>query len=133
MKGISPIVAAVLLIAITMTIAGILAYWSASFVERGLPANETECSLARFVIDACTYNTTTDQITLRLDNRRTVDLTDLNAFIYYPNGTVSTAIPLNESLSGNIVKSFVISQAENFSQIVVKTHCPDVEANSTCS
>lgn len=133
MKGISPIVAAVLLIAVTMTIAGILAYWSASFVEKGLPTNETQCSLARFVVDTCSYNTTSNKITLRLDNRRNVDLSNLKAFIYYANGTVSAAIPLNETLAGNTIKSFVISQTENFAQIVVKTQCPDVTANSTCT
>ena len=41
MKGISPIVAAVLLIAITMTIAGGLALWATKLVGQQLPEPET--------------------------------------------------------------------------------------------
>ncbi len=57
--GISPLVAAVLLIAVTMTIAGLLAYWATSFVRTSLPETnrtEAECRLADFSIYFCSYN-----------------------------------------------------------------------------
>ncbi|MBI2547246.1 MAG: hypothetical protein HYW23_02255 [Candidatus Aenigmarchaeota archaeon] len=60
MKGISPIVASVLLIAITMTIAGVLAYWSSTFVSNTLPGENTttaQCRLAQFEFLLCNYNT----------------------------------------------------------------------------
>ena len=42
-KGISPLVATVLLIAVTMTLAGIIAFWGSSFVRTSLPTeNQTQ-------------------------------------------------------------------------------------------
>lgn len=138
MKGISPIVAAVLLIAITMTIAGVLAYWSATFVGKQLPESETEtqCKLANFDFFSCKYNATTRNITFSLTNRMTVELKDLTAFVNYPNGSVSSGISLNGTLKTGTeaIKSFSVSDvSSDFSSILIKTHCPNVEASSTCT
>lgn len=134
MKGISPIVAAVLLIAVTMTIAGVLAYWSSTFVERQLPEIETQCKFANFVFESCTYNSTTQKISLILNNRRSIDLKNLTAYITYANNTVSSGISLNATLLGNELKSFSIpSISSDFSSILIKTHCPEATASSTCT
>jgi len=134
MKGISPIVAAVLLIAVTMTIAGVLAYWSSTFVERQLPEVETQCKFANFVFESCTYNSTTQKINFILNNRRNIDLKNLTAYITYTNNTVSSGISLNATLLGNELKSFTISSiSSDFSSVLVKTHCPEATASSTCT
>ncbi len=137
MKGISPIVAAVLLIAITMTIAGVLAYWSSTFVSTGLPAENittAQCRLAQFQFQTCRYNSTSQVIAFSLNNLRTADLGNLTAFIEYPNGTISNGISLNGSLVANTIKSYTVSGVfSDFSNILIKTSCADVSRLDPCS
>jgi flagellin-like protein len=138
MKGISPIVAAVLLIAITMTIAGVLAYWSANFIGKQLPdtGTETQCKLANFDFLSCKYNSTTGNITFSLVNRRNVELKNLTAFVNYANGSSSSGAILNSTLNigSDAIKSFSVSGiSSDFVSIIVKTQCSDVEASNTCT
>lgn len=137
MKGISPIVAAVLLIAITMTLAGGLALWATKMVKEQLPETETEvqCRLANFDFFSCKYNSSTQTIIFSLSNKRNVDLKNLTAFINYNNGSVS-GISLNETLrtGADSIKTFTISDvSSDFSSVLVKTHCPGVESSDKCT
>ena len=135
-KGISPLVAAVLLIGVTMTIAGILAYWAGSFVRSQVAAFEnqtvtSECNFADFRIYACSYDSDSQKMTFILNNLRTVDLKNLTVFVINQDNTVTT-IPLNDSLPGNSLKSFSISVSPNYKTITIKTHCPGVSVSSGC-
>ena len=137
MKGISPIVAAVLLIAITMTLAGGLALWATKLVGQSLPEPETEvqCRLANFDFFSCKYNSTTQKIIFSLSNNRNVELKNLTAFVNYQNGTVF-GISLNETLKTGTdsIKTFTISDvSSDFSSILVKTQCSGVEASDKCT
>jgi len=137
MKGISPLVATVLLIAVTMTIAGMLAYWASSFVktQTGQFENQTttECKFADFRFYACSYNSTSQQMKFILENFRTVTLRDLVAYLIYQNGSVTT-YQLNETLPGGAMKGFTINDVSpDYSSIKIKTHCPEVSAESRCS
>lgn len=137
MKGISPIVAAVLLIAITMTIAGVLAYWSSTFVSTTLPTENitiAQCRVAQFEFQTCKYNSTAQSITFSVNNVRTADLGNLTAFIEYSNGTVGSSISLNQSLPANTIKSFSVSGvSSDFSNILIKTGCPDISRSTSCT
>ena len=133
-KGISPLVASVLLIAITMTIAGLLAYWAASFVKTSLPsANETEaqCRFADFSIYSCAYANRT--VTLILENLRDVELTRLKAYFIFANNTVSNPYDLNATLPGGMLRSYSVSNVDDFVKISIKTHCPDVNEEKACA
>ena len=135
MKGISPIVAAVLLIAITLTLAGALALWATNLVGKQLPATETEipCKLANFDFLSCKYASSTGILTFTLTNRRNTELKNLTAFITYSNSSVSAGVSLNDTLKGTDVKSFSISGIpSDFDSILIKTHCPEVEASNSC-
>jgi len=136
-KGISPLVAAVLLIAATMSIAGILAYWASSFMRVQTEAFQNqsvtgECNYADFRIYSCNYNTTSDKISMILENLRDVTLKDLNLYLFYTNGTVSSPISLNDTLSAKQFKSFFISDVSEFSSLTIKTNCPDISKSTTC-
>lgn len=138
MKGISPLVASVLLIAITMTIAGAIAYWASNFVSQQIRGFEnqtvaSECNFADFSIYSCSYNSTTSNITLILENIRNVELRDLAIQVIYPNGTIST-IPLNETLpvAPFNLKSFRFFASPDYSKIKITTHCPTVTKESLC-
>lgn len=137
-KGISPLVAAVLLIAVTMTIAGLLAYWAASYVRTTLPEQnetETECRLADFIIDSCTYDNSTSTLSLTLRNTKNVELKGLKAFLYYQNETISDPIDLGDTLpAGGMLKSFTVQGVnEDFSRIAVGTHCPELIREKSCT
>lgn len=139
MKGISPIVASVLLIAVTMTIAGVLAYWSSSFVTTSLPGENSttsECRLAQFEFLNCVYNTTGQYVIFSVNNVRSKDL-NLTAFLQYSNGTVGGGIVINQTLTGsppNNIRSYTLTGvASDFSNLLVKTNCPELSRSTTCS
>jgi len=136
-KGVSPLVASVLLIAVTMTIAGVLAYWASSFVKQSLPSlntTESECRFAGFSIYSCTYDNSTKKISLILENSRNIELKELKAFLIYSNASVSDAIPLNGTISGGTLKSFSIPNVyDSFAKISVKTHCSELSEEKACT
>lgn len=131
MKGLSPLVATVLLIAVTMTIAGLLAYWVSTFVKSGLPEkNQTqtmqECAAASFEIYQQIYNSTTKNLTLILQNTGGVDLSIQNVTFIYPGGSVDTK-SINQKLPSASLKSFVVSGVTaNYSEYTIFTTCPGV-------
>jgi len=137
MKGISPIVAAVLLIAITMTIAGVLAYWSSTFVSTSLPTENittSQCRLAQFEFLNCRYNSTAQTIIFSLNNVRSIDLPNLTAFVEYSNGTVASGVSLNQSLPGATIRSYSISSiSSDFANLLIKTSCPELSRSTGCT
>ncbi|MBI2084666.1 MAG: hypothetical protein HYT70_03600 [Candidatus Aenigmarchaeota archaeon] len=134
MKGISPIVASVLLIAITMTIAGVLAYWSSTFVEKSLPVeNRTtaDCRVAQFEFLSCRLNSTGGTLLFSLNNIRSASL-NITAYVEYSNGTISEN-PLNTTLVGNSIRSYTVTGvSSDFSRLLIKTNCPELSRASVC-
>jgi flagellin-like protein len=138
MKAVSPLVAAVLLIAVTMTIAGILAYWGAGFVRMQTASWENStvagnCNFADFKIYSCRYNDTSSKITLNLENLRKVELKDLSIYYFFTNGSVSPPVYINDTLPGSMIKTFSISDVpSDFTKLTIKTQCPDISATDDC-
>ncbi len=136
MKGISPIVASVLLIAITMTIAGVLAYWSSTFVSTGLPTENittAQCRVAQFEFQSCRYNATSQVLIFSVNNIGGVAL-NLTAFVEYTNGTVSNGVKLNESLPSSTIRSYFVSGvSSDFSDLLIKTNCPELTRFNLCT
>lgn len=136
-KGISPLIAAVLLIAVTMTIAGVLAYWASTFVrgQTEVFSNQTvatECQFGRFVIEACSYNSAGQSVTFIIDNIGTIDLNNVSVFAVYPDNTVNST-QLAQGIASGQLKSFTAGGIANgFSAIRVRTHCPNVFEETTC-
>lgn len=84
-KGISPLIAAVLLIAFTMTIAGILATWATTFSKERLATStiEGQCLGA---IDLTSLSFQNSVVSARIRNvAQSVNLTGLKASIEYAN------------------------------------------------
>ena len=138
LKGIDPIIAAVLLIAATMSIAAILAYWASSFVRTSLPEiNQTqqECQFSDFTIYQCSYTNSTGTLTLIINNIRTVQLQQLNTYIFDQTGTPGQSIPLNGTIDpGSFVPYALSGVSQNFSKIVVTSKvCPILSHEATCS
>ena len=138
-KGISPLVAAVLLIAATMSIAGILAYWASNFVRTALPpenSSQTTCQFADFQIYQCSYSVATQTISFVLYNYRTTPLGGLTATIFDVNNFPTwNNVTLNSSLPvGQFVGYSVPGIPSNFTKIVVTTSmCPSLFHDSACT
>lgn len=139
MKGISPLIAAVLLIAVTMTIAGLLAFWASTFVRERVEAwGEEECLLANFRVYSCD-NVGWDNVTMILENLKNVELKNITAYIIYENKTVSGAItnlqPDNTLPIIPSIKSFTFNNPEPgvaWKEITIKTHCPELSVKNDC-
>jgi flagellin-like protein len=137
MKGISPLVAAVLLIAVTMSIAGVLAYWASQFVTKSLPEvnqSATQCRFTNFIIYDCFYNSSTSKLIITLNNIQSVEVRSLVAYLSFTNGTMSSGISLNETLAPGEFKSYILSGIpSDFSKIIVTTQvCPDISKEDVC-
>jgi flagellin-like protein len=137
-KGISPLVAAVLLIAATMSIAGVLAYWASSFVRGALPTVNvtTECQYADFNIYSCSYNKTdgTGTLVVTLHNYRTVPLKNFSVITVFPNASVGGPYSLTGGdLSPGAYRSYTRSNLPDFSRIIITTgNCPEVSRETDC-
>jgi flagellin-like protein len=141
MKGISPLVASVLLIAITMSVAGILAFWVSSFTSQTLPKmNRTEeCRFSNFEIVTCSIDMSTGNLSFILRNIGQYDISDLTVYVFTTDNMVSPMVKLNSSLSRGEFKSFILSNsstnvpAEKFSKLVIATSCPELSKESYCT
>ncbi|MDI6798502.1 MAG: hypothetical protein QMD12_00685 [Candidatus Aenigmarchaeota archaeon] len=135
-KGVSPLVAAVLLIAATMAIATVLTYWASTFVKVSLPPTEnvtTECLFADFDIYSCSKVNSTDHanISLILYNRYNAELRNLTLFAF--RGVNVSSYPLPDNLPGNTYKGYTVTNATwPYDKIAITTHCPTVTKESAC-
>ena len=82
-KGISPLIAAVLLIAFTMAIAGIMASWATTFSSQklGQAASEAGC-IGALDMDTPSFTGTNLSIRIRNVNEK-INLTDIRVSIIY--------------------------------------------------
>ncbi|HLC39541.1 MAG TPA: hypothetical protein VJJ76_01520 [archaeon] len=137
LKAVSPLVAAVLLIAATMSIAGILAYWASSFVRTSLPeVNKTqqECQFIDFRIATCRYDSTNNAIVLIVDNFRAVDIKSPTVTVFDAAGLPQSQVTLNESVPSGQFKAYSVSYPDgNFTKVVVGTaFCPEIKKEVSC-
>lgn len=106
-KGVSPLIAAVLLIAFVVATAGILSNWFVSFSKERSQEITTKgektitCSYAGLYIDNAEYNNTETKISLEVQNTGTIDLTDFKLQIIYNNQTSSEYIPTQNNKTMN--------------------------------
>ena len=127
----SPLIAAVILIAVTMSIAGILSFWVSGYMKTKLgesenATKETGCLGADFKIHSIDFNNDTRSLYIVLDNRRAVDLIIENVYFFYPDNKIDTKT-LNEELKGNDIKPINITGVdEGFLSGKIKTNCPEI-------
>ncbi len=81
-KGISPLVAVIMLIAFTMIVAGILAGWATRFATEQRATLE-KCVRANLVIKKAIYDTVDGNVSLMLYNAGTVPLKDFMVQVTY--------------------------------------------------
>ena len=142
MKGISPMIASVVLIAVTLAIAGILTTWSVQFVgQKGSSIlKQSDCLGALEVdLDFIRFNPQSQNLAFIIRNtKNNIDLTGIKAFLTYNDATlkdfdlttccnITTLVPLS-------AKSVVVStgRADKPARLdLVATNCPDYKAQVT--
>jgi len=104
-KGISPLVAVIMLIAFTMIIAGILAGWATRFATEQR-ANLELCVRANMIIRSASY--ANSNVTLMLHNAGTVPLRGFNVQVTYDQDgpPLPSTWEIKEQLDSNTFQTF---------------------------
>ena len=108
-KGVSPLIAVIVLIAFTLIVAGMLATWASRFARETLPA--TECFNIDVIIQGATYDTPTSTLNLYVKNRGTMDLT-FDTLFKYQNGTITQA-GQTYTVNGGQLRTFTFTGISN--------------------
>ncbi|MCD6435199.1 MAG: hypothetical protein J7L15_02245 [Clostridiales bacterium] len=99
MKGISPLIAAVLLIAVTMTIAGIMASWASSFVKTQIRTaqnqSEAMCFGAQIILSNAKIIDNVGYFTI--ENPSSTSLKDFRGYLFYDNPSYNEPIDTTKS------------------------------------
>ena len=126
MKGISPLIALIMLIALTMIIAGVLATWTTRWATEKRTEIEF-CSEAKAYIRGGAYDPATNTLHLIVYNNGKVDLT-FKVFLTYKNSTTETYSE-DFSIPAGSVKTFTIDNvASNLKEATVQSNeCPGAQ------
>jgi len=133
-KGISPLVASVLLIAITIAIAGILASWVSSYTQEALPT--TACIGGQVGVVSSDYPYWDGSEVIAVVEATNVPLSDFKIVVLMNDDSVYT-FEDNEGLSleaGGIGKimtdgaSDLIDNVDNVWAVQIATNCPEVKS-----
>ena len=108
-KGVSPLIAVIVLIAFTLIVAGMLATWASRFARETLPT--TECFNIDVIIQGATYDSPTSTLNLYVRNRGTIELT-FDTLIKYQNGTI-TQTGQTYTVDANQLRTFTFTGIPN--------------------
>ncbi len=131
-KAISPLIATVILIGITIIIAGILGAWATIYVTQRTQANQTEAKcdvlVPQLFPTQCTYNQTLQKLTILINSNARQPLKGFNIIVEYPdkepylNSTDKTLEP-----ASILYLTFENVQA-GYTKIRIKSvECPNIE------
>lgn len=121
-KGISPLIAVIMLIAFTMIVAGILAGWATTFVTQQREELQF-CARAQLLIQNANYNDTTGNLVVALFNTGDVPLRGFVARMTYENNTVvseRTGLDDLEIISQDI-KTVTLSTDDTLEKVVIQS------------
>jgi flagellin-like protein len=106
-KGISPLIAVIMLIAFTMIIAGILATWTTNFATRQRVQIDF-CSNAGAYIQGGTYDSGSNTLSLIIFNNGKVPLSFMG-ILTYKNGTTESYPTTLDNVTSGSVKTFTMN------------------------
>lgn len=131
MKGISPLIASVLLIAFTIGVAALYSGWITSFTKKTTEQVQEQsekrvtCSYGGIAIDNVKYNTTNKNVSGTIENTDIIDLGNIDLEIFYTN-TTRQKVDLNMTLASGERKIFTSSMSSGYDKIRVITNCSNV-------
>ncbi|MBN2043256.1 MAG: hypothetical protein JW754_05645 [Candidatus Aenigmarchaeota archaeon] len=74
MKGVSPVIAAVILIGITVAVGVMISSWVTQWVNNEIGGASSCASYSTYSIDSATYKSSTKNLTLKITNNGKIDL-----------------------------------------------------------
>lgn len=136
-KAVSPVIAAVLLIAFVMAAAAILSGWFVEFTK-GAVKKEAEtgeeiitCPLANIKIIDINYNCTTNKLFLYGQNSGRIDLRDFKLQVFFKNATtqwISSPSLLNSNITlkpGDIAAFSATLESDDLDKVILSSIlCP---------
>jgi len=129
MKGISPLIATVLLIAFTLSVAGIVSVWLTGFARTSTETVGKEsstqliCSYGGIALSNLKFSN--NRLSGSIENTRTIILGNITIQVLYTNASSQTE-KLYVSLTPREKYSFNISISSNYDKIRVITNCSSV-------
>ncbi|MCS7123415.1 MAG: archaellin/type IV pilin N-terminal domain-containing protein, partial [Candidatus Aenigmarchaeota archaeon] len=132
-KGISPLVATVILIGITMATSAFLAVWAIGFFTVKLPSPEEKkvCrDVMEVIVERCFVSG--NEVFLKLYNFQNFVLPNLTAQM--ENDTYTGSINLLGDLNPGELKTFRIKiDVDNFSRLIISSRvCPQLKKETVC-
>lgn len=126
LKGVSPLVAVIFLIGVTLIIAGFLANWATQFTTSQISKTQY-CLDASVIIQGATYSSADSQLNLYVDNSGESDLT-FYTLLEYANGTI-TRDPAEYSVAGGGFETFTIDNVwPTLKEVTIKSReCQGVQ------
>ena len=130
-KGISPLIASVLLIALVIGIAGIYSGWFTNFIKTitsTIGKNEEiriQCTYGEVSLRNLIYNITSENLTGEIENTDIIPLGNIDLEIFYNNVTKEDK-DLNMTLNPGEKDVFNIAIGSNYQKIRVLTNCSNV-------
>lgn len=119
-KGISPLIAVIMLIAFTMIVAGILAGWATQFVTQSRSELQF-CARAQMLIQRAYYDNSTKDLTLALFNTGDVPLRGFSVRLEYSNNTIESTKMESLNISYQDIETVTLKTDESLKQVVVQS------------
>ncbi|MBI4020577.1 MAG: type IV pilin [Candidatus Aenigmarchaeota archaeon] len=117
LKGVSPLIAVILLIALTLIIAGILATFTQNIATRTISGSQ-RCQNAKVIIQGATYEKTISNLTMVVYNYGDIDLT-FDTLLSYQNGTILQGPGVNTTSGGIVTSDFRVWS--NLDEVTIKS------------
>jgi flagellin-like protein len=141
MRGVSPLVATVLLIAFTVMVAGIISIWLSGFTKTSVSTIGSEaeqqiaCIHASLSLRDVKYSTSSGSLFGSIENTGVVNIGNISLHVIYANATFqkfelclvgnqALSCPLsNLTLASRDLVTFNISVASNYDKIILTGNC----------
>lgn len=151
MKGISPLIATVLLIAFTVAVAGLLSSWLMSFTKSSSEIvsrqsnTQLVCSYGGIALSNLKYSSSCNCMNGTIENTQTISLGNITIQTIYSNqSTITTKLCVygsaakdcgvaNISLQPRESVSFSINSSSDYQTIRVYTNCSNVYDSASSS
>ena len=129
MKGVSPLISTILLIAFTISVAGIISVWLTTFARTSSEivssesTNQLICSYGGIALSDVRYSG--GWLSGEIENTRTIALGNLTLQTSYTDSTSQTD-KLYVSLMPREIYNFNISISSNYDKLRVTTNCSSI-------
>ena len=119
-KGISPLIATIMLIAFTMIVAGILAGWATQFVTQSRSELQF-CSKAQLLIQRAYYDNATQTLTIALFNTGDTPLNGFAVRTTYQNESIESTKFESLNISYQDIKTVALAAGDTLKEVSVQS------------